>query len=83
MQSADGWREYVARLRLSYCPIRHEVSRMCPANEGEAGQQGLYHFVFGVRDEVVDVEGPAALLRAVPRVVSGRGDLGPPVCSSR
>jgi len=70
VQSAGGWRDYIARLRLPYCLIRHEVSRtglVCPANEDEPGQQGLYHFVFGAGDEVVDVEqGPAVLLRAAP-----------------
>ena len=68
VQSAGGWRDYIARLRLPYCLIRHEVSRtglVCPVNEDEAGQRGLYHFVFGARDEVVE-EGPAALLRAAP-----------------
>jgi len=68
VQSAGGWCDYVARLRLPYCLIRHEVSRtglVCPVNEDEAGQQGLLHFVFGARDEVAE-QGPAALLRAAP-----------------
>ena len=67
VQSAGGWRTYIARLRLPYCLIRHEVSRtgiVCPVNEDEIGQQGLYHFVFGARDEVVE-QGPA-VLRAAP-----------------
>ena len=68
VRSAGSWRKYIARLRLPYCLIRHEVSRtelVCPVNEDEMGQQGLYHFIFGAGDEVVE-QGPVALLRAAP-----------------
>ena len=77
MQSAGGWCKYVARMRLPYCLIRHEVSGtelVCPVNEDEAGEQGLYHFVFGARDEVVE-QGPVALLRAAPDDVFASGSV--------
>ena len=66
VQSAGGWRDYIASLRLPYCLIRHEVSKtrlVCPANEDEIGQRVLYHFIFGARDEVV---AQGRLLRAAP-----------------
>ena len=56
VERAGDWREYVARQRMPYCLIRHEVSKrglLCPPDEDEVGEQGLNHFVFGGQDEVV------------------------------
>ena len=44
VQSAGGWRDYIASLRLPYCLIRHEVSEtrlVCPVSPRLVGQQGL------------------------------------------
>ena len=70
IESAGGWRMYVAARRMAYVRIRHEVSRTykkLPKKKQLLKLRALYHFVFGRNlegDEPMAVL-PDALFREV------------------
>ena len=59
IESAGGWRGYVATLRMQYVLLRHEVSRTHAVLDEGHDDRELLHLVFGRNRATVDAAAPS------------------------